>query len=324
MSEATPTTEPVGLKKYSKIKRIGHERNAGILDTGHLIVQEKLDGANFRFALQEHLDEEYHDSDRDLVFGSRNVVYKNEKDIDKAFTGAVEYVRETLDVAALRDLEADIGPVTLFGEAMHPHTLEYDWERVPRVLGFGVYNHAEESYLWASAPDVFETLGLDSAPVLYDGVADDYAGPEVPDSAYRDGVAEGIVIKNTVTEQVAKLRSEAFKEAHGTENPQKNTEYDPSDAERLAWKYTTEARVLKLIHKYEDRGRDIEMGVMEDLWREVFDDIIEEEYDTIFLGEHVIDTKAFRSEVANLTADHLKRYLSRPDGSVLNEPRGDA
>ena len=61
------------------------------------------------------------------------------------------------------------------------------------------------------------------------------------------------------------------------------------------------------------------MSLMEDLWREVFDDIIEEEYQTIFLGNHEIDTKEFRSEVASITANVLESYLERPQGSVLNE-----
>lgn len=53
---------------------------------------------------------------------------------------------------------------------------------------------------------------------------------------------------------------------------------------------------------------------------DVFDDIITEEYDDIFLGNHVIDTKEFRSEVASITADVLQQYLNRPQGSVLNQP----
>jgi hypothetical protein len=127
------------------------------------------------------------------------------------------------------------------------------------------------------------------------------------------------VIKNSVTGQRAKVRSEKFKEMHGSAKGKTPGEYEPEDAQVLAHQFATEARIMKMIHKYDDRGRDIEMGMMEDLWVDVFDDIIEEEYNTIFLGNHVIDTQQFRSEVASRTANVLQTYLSRPDDSVLNE-----
>jgi hypothetical protein len=118
---------------------------------------------------------------------------------------------------------------------------------------------------------------------------------------------------------MAKVRCEKFKEMHGASKGKTPEEYEPEDAAVLAHQFATEARIMKMIHKYDDRGKDVGMHVMEELWRDVFDDIIEEEYETIFLGNHTLDTKEFRSEVASRTADVLQQYLSRPDGSVLNE-----
>ncbi len=54
------------------------------------------------------------------------------------------------------------------------------------------------------------------------------------------------------------------------------------------------------------------MEMMEALWSRVFDDIISEEFETIFLGNHVLNTKWFRSEVAGIIAKTLQRILSRP------------
>jgi chorismate mutase len=297
------------MKKYPKIKRIGDSVNNGILESGYLYVQEKLDGANFRFTYDEEEDR--------IVFGSRNVEYWNEKDTDKAFEHAVEYIREQVDKEKMRDL----GDLVFFGEAMHEHTLDYDWESVPSFIGFDVYDQ-EEDVFWTPAEMElsFDALNLPTAPVVYDGIHESYNNVEVPESVYRDGVAEGIVIKNIDTGQQAKVRSKDFKEKHGGQSVSNPDEYEPDDSVVLARDFTTEARVLKMIHKYEDRGRDIEMSIMEDLWRDIFEDIIEEEFETIFLGNYNIDTKQFRSEVASITADVLQSYLSRPDGSVLNQP----
>ncbi len=298
------------LSKFPKIRRIGDDENSGILNDGTVAVKEKMDGANFRFR---------YDTDEDrLVFGSRNVVYKNEKDIDKNFRHAVEFVRENIDTSGME------GVYTFYGEAMHPHTLEYEWDSVPSFLGFDVYHERAGRFMpWDAAGAHIRAAGLPTVPVWYYGPASRYELPEpdeLPESEYRNGHPEGVVIVNEDTSQRAKIRHPKFKERHGDQFASKQDDAEDSDSEMLARRYATEARILKWIHKYDDRGRNIEMSIMEDLWRDVFDDIIEEEFEEIFLGNHTIDTKDFRSEVANRTATILDRYLSRPDESVLNEP----
>jgi hypothetical protein len=311
------------MKKYPKIKRIGHRSNDGILAEGteKIHVQEKMDGANFRFTLARNIDGGLPKATdpNDIVFGSRNVVYKNDKDIDKNFRHAVEYVRKNIDRDELKLLNREVGPVVVYGEAMHSHTLDYNWDDVPSFLGFDVYSHKHDQF--ASENDLnvfFKLMQLPTVPTVeLEGIEGEQI--EVPDSEYRDGVAEGIVIKNSWTGQRAKIRSEKFKEMHGSHNGKTPEEYEPDASKILAQKFTTEARVLKKIHKYEDYGRVIEMEVMEDLWEDVFDDIIDEEYDTIFYGNHDLDTQQFRSEVAGRTAEILRTYLNRPDDSVLNK-----
>lgn len=332
------------LKKYPSISRIGHEENNGILEEGHLVVKEKMDGANFRFTY-------YPEEDR-IVFGSRNIEYWNDgnqhisdrerrwftinsylnklprvnnrktgpqNDVDDTFDHAIEFVKERVDKGALSDQDALWGPLTFFGEAMHSHTLDYDWDEVPSFLGFDVYDHATEQFhTFENAMALFEAIGLPTVPVVYEGPAEDFSDLEAPDSQYHDGPAEGVVIVNEDTGQRAKYRSDKFKEMHATQSVSDPDEYEPSDAEVLGQKFTTEARVLKMIHKYENRGRTIEMSIMEDLWEDVFEDIIEEEFETIFLGNYDLNTKDFRSEVAGITAEVLQSYLERPDDSVLN------
>ena len=310
--------------KYPKVKRIGFDENAGILEQGHLVVKEKLDGANFRFTWDE-------DQER-IVFGSRNVEYWDEKDTSDTFVHAIEYVRENADIEKIAGIQSEHdGRVVYYGEAMHSHTLPYGepnsdgsattWKDVENFIGFDVMADGERMS-WDSARTIFNDVGLPYVETYYEGDADGYELPDpedMPDSFYRDGIPEGVVIINEDTGQVAKHRSTKFKEKHDTQSVTNPDDYDPDDSITLARQFTTEARVLKMIHKYEDRGETIEMGIMDDLWRDVFDDIIEEEYETIFLGNYDLNTKDFRSEIASLTANVLETYLERPEGSVLNE-----
>jgi hypothetical protein len=315
-----------GFKKYPTIDRLGHESNNGILDGGYLVVQEKLDGANGRLTWDP--DEEQ------VVFGTRNVEYWNDKDLHKTFAHAVEFIQERIDTDELASINSTYGSVTVFGECMHAHTLPYGdaettpngteiWQDVPDFICFDVWTQHSGFLDWNEARDIIDVLNLPVVPVYYTGTTDDYSYPssddEFPESHYRDGLPEGIVIRNEVTDQIAKHRTDAFKEVHPSQSPSNGSGYREADSVALARQFTTEARVQKQIHKFEDRGRDIEMGLMEDLWKVVFDDIIDEEYETIFLGNHVINTKEFRSEVASITAQVLQAYIERPDGSVLND-----
>lgn len=333
------------MKDYPKIKRLGDSENDGILESAdhNLYVQEKLDGANFRFLYDQ-------DTDR-LVFGSRNIEYWNDgnqpistsdhhwfkvnrylnhlprvnrpttpqNDVDKRFRHAMDYVSEVVDLETIKRLDHKYGELTFFGEAMHSHTIDYDWENTPSFVGFSVHSGLRDEFVTGELmEELYDQLGLVTAKRHDLDVVRD--GFDCPESEYYDGPAEGVVIKNDDTSQVAKIRGTAFKEIHSGQSAVDNEgDSEPADAKVLANQFATEARILKMIHKYRNRGRDIEMGMMEDFWRDVFDDIIEEEYETIFLGNHVINTKEFRSEVAGNCSTVLQQYLNRPNDSVLNE-----
>lgn len=297
------------MKKYDKIPRIGQDSAKGIL-TQPVDVIEKMDGANFRFTHSDFV--EGVDDDR-IVFGSKNVIYKNEKDTANAFEHAVEYVRDGVDAETMRAL----GPVTVFAEAMHPHTLDYEWDDVPNVLVFDAY-HADEGWgEWSNVVGAADYLGLPTAPVIKrETTVSDPTEYDELESAYNN-IAEGVVFRRG--EKRAKYRTETFLDRHGGSSRSSGDGWS-SDTEELAHELLSkEPWVQKWIHKYRDRGRDIEMAIMEDLWRDVFDDIIEEEYETILLGDWDINTKDFRSTIASHTADELRNYLRRPDDSVLND-----
>jgi hypothetical protein len=66
------------MRKYPKTRY--PEDVSGLFADGIVYIQEKVDGANGRFTLENNIEDTYSTKERDLVFGSRNQVYKNQKD----------------------------------------------------------------------------------------------------------------------------------------------------------------------------------------------------------------------------------------------------
>lgn len=98
------------MRKFPKLKYPSDPETDGIL-AGEVVVTEKLDGANFRFSWDE---------DGTLHVGTRNHTFPwDDENVPKAFGHAIEYVKEReSDLWGHEDL-------TLFGEAMHLHSLTY-------------------------------------------------------------------------------------------------------------------------------------------------------------------------------------------------------
>lgn len=138
------------MKTFPSIPRIENAPSA-LFKQGHLWIQEKVDGANIRFQLQ--------DSGR-IRFGDRSRVYQGD-DIPAPYQHAVRHVRERLDRTALRNAIADVDTVVFVGEAMHKHTIDYDWDRTPSFLGFDIWSGTKEEFL---PPDnvekIYRRLGL--------------------------------------------------------------------------------------------------------------------------------------------------------------------
>lgn len=279
----------VDLKKFPKVRPIGHPETDVVTSDGKVYVLEKMDGANFRFK---------RDGDR-IVFGSRNVVYKNEKDIPNAFEHAVKFVRERVNPSDLPEDKA------FFGEAMHEHTLEYDWPSVPSVLGYAAYDGANGKFLpYPAADNLFRELSIPTAPLVEvidgDEIDKHYS---IPDSEYRNGVAEGVVFWDKSGGR-AKLRSEEFKEKHDSPTA------SPQDFEghgRIVNEYCTKQRIDKRIDDLLDEGHDLGRPLMgEGLPMAVARDIFEEGAHEIVGMSETVDLKEYRSLVA-------KRCLSRID-----------
>ncbi|QLG49301.1 RNA ligase family protein [Natrinema halophilum] len=271
---------------------IPHVTNAPdqLFDEGHLWLLEKVDGENFRFRLQQS---------GLITFGDRSRTYDDPDAVPDAYQHAVRHVRENLDRESLRRAVTDVEDVVFFGEAMHHHTIEYEWERTPSFLGFDVWSVDTAEFRPPDAVEaIFERLGLQPVNVFErerrprDFDVDSYT---VPRSNWYDGPAEGVVIRNKRGHR-AKLLHPDYREVDET------VSVDATAAE-LAAKYATRRRFEKLAAKLTDRGRPV---TVESLYELALEDILREAHKQLHHSEGAAESETFRSEVAALTREFLE------------------
>lgn len=302
------------MKRYPSLNYPGEVTGLGAGDT--VYAQEKLDGANFRFMLRDRLDGK-HEPEKDLVFGSRNVVWKNEDDVANAFrdhpetgVGALEFVRDNIDLEAFRLIDNEHDGIVVYGEAMHPHTLDYNWSDTPRVAIYDIWMQNHESYVHPSGLKAkCRSLGLPWAPYVDQVPAERYGDIDIPQSAYRDGKAEGIVLKNPDTGHRAKIVTEEFKEKHDGPLPSQS---NLTDTDAVVDSVITDARIEKQAHKLVDAGEwgGLQMQMMEDLPEAVIRDAMAEEAGSIVMeNNYELDTAELRSKASSKCARVLRGLL---------------
>lgn len=298
------------MPQFESIETVNNA-NAADFAEGQNVLQEKVDGANFRFAREEILAPEYQTTDRDLVFGSRRQIYKNRADESNAFADAINAVRSTVsaaDIKAIEDTYNAEGAFIFFGEAMCPHTLEYNFETAPAFIGFSVYDTGRDEYLPVNtAANIYQGAGFtvpqqNTVTVGLDELDETY----IPESEYGPVEAEGIIVTNTETNARAKLVRDDFKEALHTA--------ETSDEDDVISNYMTTARVVKMIEKFVTRynydGPAMKMMAPTDehdgLVAEVVRDMMEEEGHNIIMNENVeIDTAKLRSKASDKVVNIL-------------------
>jgi hypothetical protein len=151
-----------------------------------------------------------------------------------------------------------------------------------------------------------ENGGINLPCVPFVGKYDDLDDITVPQSEYRDGKAEGVVITNTQVGVRAKLVTEEFKEKHRAPTSSKA---ERSDTEIVADSIITEARIEKTAHKLVDEGEwdNLQMAMMEDLPEAVIRDALTEEAGTIVMEHNYeLDTAEFRSAASSKCATVLR------------------
>ena len=254
------------MHSYPSIYNLGHKAVADIfLDP--VVVQEKIDGAQFSFGLYEG-------------HGYKARSHKMDIDVDnpvKQFAVAVEYTK-TLPLLANRTYRAEV--------VAQSNILKYQRQPKGSLILFDINDYGEEFYL---RPEVVvveaHRLGLEYVGALYEGMVSNYEDLKgfLDRESILGGPVEGIVIKNYHRFGVdkhplfAKWVRDEYKEAHKRE-----WKAGPSVLEQIVATLRHERRWEKAIEHLRDEGR-LQEAVQDigPLIREVQDDILKEEVDWI-------------------------------------------
>ena len=292
--------------KYPKIKILGDRSNEGIFDVpGKVVIQEKVDGANFGFFVL----------DKEIYFCSHNnnltdSIQIRETGIPKKWRG-VESVYDSFCSDASRFNEN----YYYYGESMQKHSLSYD--NINGFIGFDIFDMETELFLpYSEVRDIFQSLNLEFINVYCELSTENLSLDKLVDihkvSHYKDGKAEGIVIKrieNGHTGLCAKIVDSGF----GEQQKAPKVHHDYSNEMAIADEFCTRGRIIKIIHKLEDDGEVIEMPIMRKLIYSVTNDILEEEIIYISQNYKSIDFKAFNKSLSRNIVKILKKYIMTGD-----------
>jgi hypothetical protein len=328
------------MHKFDKIPAYYKVQDMLLCTDDDVGVEEKLDGANFRF-------KKYADT---IIFGSRtqelikrkpflkyvprfakssaNYIYTKifklnaiEEDISKNFKAASDHVKERVKSENLLDDHI------YFGECMTSHTIAYDWPNTPSFVLFDIYNVKESKYLdYDKVIEFAKKYNFEIPQLVFKGKIKDLPKLDdnfVPISKYAskssaDLKAEGIIIKNFTTGQRCKYVRDAFKEKNSdTFKSNKPLRTNGFDTDKITFRFITDARIEKNIHKLEDEGIELDMPMMKYLPTKVYEDLIEEEYGAICYSSYRVNFKDLKRLVTKRCLIVLRRVLD--NNFILNK-----
>ncbi|MFB6184137.1 MAG: hypothetical protein ABEI96_06235 [Haloarculaceae archaeon] len=253
-------------------------------DGGHLWILELIDGAPLRFQLQ---------STGAIRFGDGERAFDADE-IPLSYRHAVRHVRERLDRDALRGAVDDVEEVTFFAEATHRHVVDYDWDAIPPILGFDVYDADRGSFLPPDAAEgVFRRLGLDPANAVAKEVRADAFDPDtydVPDSKWYDGPAAGVVVRDKIGHR-GTIVHPAFRDRSLPETD--------LDAAELAARYVTDDCLDALAATLADRLS------FDALYERALERAVREIHPFLFSDSSTVDRRAFRSAISARVRTYL-------------------
>lgn len=303
--------------KYTKIKALGDPENEGILTIpGKVVIQEKIDGGNFAFYVEDGM----------LYFCSHNQNLTDSNQIEK--TGIPKNWRAIEPILNIwKDYpEKFNSDLYYYCESMQRHTITYD--DIDGCIGFDILNLITgELFDWELAECAFKHLGLPFihtiTEVNVEEVTIDYLNTLYQKSVYRDGKAEGIVIKRYDIKNkydrphFAKIVDDEFKEQNravfgGSDEPRKL-----NNGDKIAELYSTSGRIEKMIHKMADEGHEIRMELMRELFGRVVEDILEEKIKTIYKDFDSINFKELNKAVSKRCPKILKEVMRK--GVEIND-----
>ena len=294
------------FKKYPDIERLGHDDNREILlyseDT--LVIEEKVDGGNGSFWLEE---------DKIIHFGSRNRDLTIEND-DKAFERQQIQLKEHLNKLQEEGILLN-QDYYYYIEWMATHTIRYT--SVPYVIGLDIRlkrSMLENEYGLFLGRDTreqeFKRLNIENVPCIWRGTVAELKKLNIreliPKSKYYDGWAEGIVIKNYCRKAregnhqlYAKLVREEFKEDNKAVFG--SVRQTTSDTQKIVEEFCTDARIKKAVLKFvNEDSLPLDLRLMKKVPTYIIKDILKEEFSTIYDKYKFIDFKEMKSKIPKM------------------------
>lgn len=299
-------------KKYLDIERLKEKYTSAFNKGEHIVIQEKLDGANSAIC--------YDAETGSLVAFSRRQKLTPENTLQGFYAFVL-----TLDPILWADVTSN-GRYIVFGEWLVKHTIKYPDELLRNFYVFDLWDTETEQYApWFLTYQVAQALGLKTVPVFYDGeftTWDDLYALVGRTQMQAEPTGEGIVIKSqdrldnkfSGTPAYVKIVAKEFSEVHQS----KPHEVDP---EKLAAKQAqltvvesivTQRRIIKGLEKFiEDNLIPFDWDehdmptIARNLPKAIYNDCLKEEPETVNKIEN------FGKICGTLTMKHVRDILNK-------------
>lgn len=260
--------------------------------TGHLWIQERPTGGQFRFQVA---------ASGLITFGTPNGTFDSVGMVPAPFRRAAETVSERLDRDAFYAATDRPDEVTFVGLATRNEGATYDWDTLPAFVGVDVWSGAAGDYLSPdAATSVYDRLGLPTLPAIQKEVPAAHAtlsryedDAAFPPSQWRSGAAAGLLIRDK-----ADGRAQVWQSTFKNSTPDRKTK----TATELAATYVTDERIERTAQTL----RDVDQSPTVDAVRDrLVADVARESYATLFAdGEFVASLPEFESAIAERVQQH--------------------
>jgi len=295
------------MKYYMDIK-LKNEENCINFKTGdYIVIQEKIDGANFSI--------KYDKDTNNIKAFSRKHELSNELDLRGAYQWS-----KTLEVNKFKEILSD--DFILFGEWLVPHSVKYPKDKYNKAYFYDIFDMVNCCYLPQNeVKRIINLLNLNYVPTFYDGPFISWKHVEsfVGRTDLGGKVGEGVVIKN----QSKLVNSDGYfylkividdmREVKKTQSRASSTEKYKLEQEirSITETIVTKARVEKLLHKLVDENIIPEnwnaehlLIIQKNIGLAIYEDCLKEEPEKL-----KIIGKVFGKQANSITKDIVKSIL---------------
>lgn len=266
------------------IERLKEQYVDGFQKGDYIVVQEKIDGANFSIRWND-------ETDSVMAFSRKKTL-----DFSNNLRGAWEWSQK-LDKELIKNVLGS--HLILFGEWLVSHTVVYPDDKYKNAYFYDLYNLEEQRYLnQDEVESIIHQLGLIYVPVFYKGEFQswDHLKQFVGRTNLGGEYGEGIVIKNmtrlndpnTRLPFYTKIVCDNFAEKKSIKKFDEEKLEKRAKLQDLVESIVTEGRVHKLVNKMVDDGIIPEnwdehnmSTIAKNIGKDVYYDCVKEEKDIV-------------------------------------------